>query len=74
MAEELLNMGATAVIGWGQNVRDTDATAAASQLYWELSLAGTLAKAIVSPIHFYPLKSLSERPFFGSIDQTTLNV
>ena len=48
MAEELLNMGATAVIGWGQNVRDTDATAAASQLYWELSQGGTVTQALSS--------------------------
>lgn len=48
MAEELLNMGATAVLGWGQTVRDTDATAAASKLYWELSQGGTLAKALSS--------------------------
>lgn len=48
MAEELLNMGATAVLGWGQNVRDTDATAAASQLYWELSQGGTVTQALSS--------------------------
>jgi hypothetical protein len=48
MAEELLNMGATAVLGWGERVGDTDATAAAYQLYWELSQGGTLAKAIAS--------------------------
>ncbi|WP_414546187.1 CHAT domain-containing protein [Nostoc sp. CCY0012] len=48
MAEELLNMGATAVLGWGQNVRDTDATAAASQFYWELSQGGTVTQALSS--------------------------
>ncbi|MBD2512003.1 GUN4 domain-containing protein [Nostoc muscorum FACHB-395] len=48
MAEELLNMGSTAVIGWGERVRDTDATVAAGQLYWELSQGGTLAQAIAS--------------------------
>ena len=48
MAEELLNLGATAVLGWGQNVRDTDATAAASRLYWELSQGETVAKSIAS--------------------------
>ncbi|QIR38512.1 CHAT domain-containing protein [Tolypothrix sp. PCC 7910] len=53
MAEELLKMGATkmgatAVLGWGQNVRDTDATAAASQLYWELSQGGTVTQALSS--------------------------
>ncbi|MHC0068571.1 GUN4 domain-containing protein [Nostoc sp. UIC 10890] len=48
MAEELLSMGATAVLGWGERVRDTDATVAAGQLYWELSQSGTLAEAIAS--------------------------
>ena len=48
MAEELLNMGATAVLGWGERVRDTDATAAASKLYWELSQGGTVTKALCS--------------------------
>ncbi|MEA5606016.1 CHAT domain-containing protein [Nostoc sp. UHCC 0252] len=48
MAEELLKMSATAVLGWGQNVRDTDATAAASQLYWELSQGGTVTQALSS--------------------------
>ncbi|MBE5229016.1 MAG: GUN4 domain-containing protein [Microcystis aeruginosa PMC 728.11] len=48
MAEELLNLGATAVLGWGQNVRDTDATAAASSLYWRLSQGETVANAIAS--------------------------
>jgi hypothetical protein len=48
MAEELLKMGTTAVLGWGQNVRDTDATAAASQLYWELSQGGTMTQALSS--------------------------
>lgn len=48
MAEELVSMGATAVLGWGERVRDTDATFAPSQLYWELSQGGTLAQAIAS--------------------------
>ena len=48
MAEELLNLGATAVLGWGETVRDTDATAAASLLYWELSQAGTVLEALAS--------------------------
>ncbi|MEA5628207.1 CHAT domain-containing protein [Nostoc sp. UHCC 0251] len=48
MAEELLSMGATAVISWGERVRDTNATIAAGQLYWELSQSGTLAEAIAS--------------------------
>ncbi|MBD2451730.1 GUN4 domain-containing protein [Nostoc sp. FACHB-152] len=48
MAEELLNMGATAVLAWGERVRDTHATTAAGRLYWELSQGGTLAKALSS--------------------------
>ncbi|ACC85122.1 GUN4 domain-containing protein [Nostoc punctiforme] len=48
MAEKLLSMGATAVIGWGERVKDTDATAAAGQLYWELSQGGTLTQAMAS--------------------------
>ncbi|MEA5628209.1 CHAT domain-containing protein, partial [Nostoc sp. UHCC 0251] len=48
MAEELLNMGATAVLGWVGGVRDTDAIFAAGQLYWELSQGGTLTQAIAS--------------------------
>jgi CHAT domain-containing protein len=48
MAEELLNLGATAVLGWGETVRDTDATAAASRLYWELSQGGTVLEALAS--------------------------
>ena len=46
MAEELLNMGATAILGWGEKVLDTDATTAASQLYGELSQAQTIAQAL----------------------------
>ena len=48
MAEELLNMGATAILGWGEKVLDTDATAAASQLYGELSQGKTIAQALSS--------------------------
>jgi CHAT domain-containing protein len=48
MAEELLNLGATAVLGWGETVRDTDATAAASGLYSELSQGGTILEALAS--------------------------
>jgi hypothetical protein len=48
MAEELLNLGATAVLGWGETVRDTDATAAASRLYGELSQGGTVLEALAS--------------------------
>ena len=48
MAEELLSLGATAVLGWGETVRDTDATAAARGLYWELSQGGTVLEALAS--------------------------
>ena len=48
MAEELLNLGATAVLGWGERVRDTDATAAASKLYWHLSQGETVIEALSS--------------------------
>lgn len=46
MAEALLKQGATAVIGWGQRVLDTDATATAAALYQELSAGKTLTEAI----------------------------
>ncbi|QIR38505.1 CHAT domain-containing protein [Tolypothrix sp. PCC 7910] len=46
MAEALLKHGATAVIGWGQRVLDTDATATAAALYQELSAGKTLTEAI----------------------------
>ncbi|QFS51633.1 CHAT domain-containing protein [Nostoc sphaeroides] len=46
MAEALLNRGATAVIGWGQRVRDTDATATAAALYQELSAGMTVLQAL----------------------------
>ncbi len=48
MAEELLNMQATAVLGWGEKVLDTDGTAAASQLYRELSQGRTITQALAS--------------------------
>ena len=48
MAEELLNLGATAVLGWGETVRDRDATAVASRLYGELSQGGTILDALAS--------------------------
>ena len=48
MAEELLNLGATAVLGWGEKVKDTDATAASSQLYGKLSQGKTIAQALSS--------------------------
>ncbi|MDZ7957068.1 MAG: GUN4 domain-containing protein [Aulosira sp. DedQUE10] len=46
MAEALLKQGATAVIGWGQRVLDTDAIATAAALYQELSAGKTLTEAI----------------------------
>ncbi|MHC0068759.1 GUN4 domain-containing protein, partial [Nostoc sp. UIC 10890] len=46
MAEALLHQGATAVIGWGQRVRDIDATATATTLYQELSAGMTVVQAL----------------------------
>ncbi len=46
MAEQLLQAGATAVLGWGQNVLDTNATAAAAALYEALSRSNPLAEAV----------------------------
>ena len=46
MAEQLLQFGATAVLGWGQKVLDTDATAAAAALYGALSQGEDLAEAV----------------------------
>lgn len=46
MAEQLLQAGAMAVLGWGQNVLDTDATAAAAALYEALSRSNPLAEAV----------------------------
>lgn len=46
MAEALLNQGATAVLGWGQKVKDTDAITAATSLYQELSAGKTVAEAV----------------------------
>jgi hypothetical protein len=46
MAEALLNQGATAILGWGHNVRDTDATRASATLYQELSAGRTLVEAV----------------------------
>ncbi len=48
MAEELLTMGATAVLGWGDRVKDTDATATASALYKHLAMGLTVTQAIAS--------------------------
>ncbi len=46
MAEALLKEGATAVLGWGQRVLDTDATATAAALYQELSAGKTVTEAV----------------------------
>ncbi len=46
MAESLLNAGATSVLGWGQKVLDTDATAAAATLYQALSAGKLLTEAL----------------------------
>ncbi len=46
MAEELLKLGATAVLGWGHNVRDLDATRASATLYQELSAGKTLVESV----------------------------
>ena len=48
MAEELLNMGAMVVLGWGGKVLDTDATNASGQLYGKLSQGKTIAQALSS--------------------------
>ncbi len=46
MAEELLESGAKAVLGWGQTVLDTDASAAAAALYRELSAGKQITEAV----------------------------
>ena len=46
LAQELLNEGATAVLGWGQKVLDKDATAAAAALYQELAAGKQVAEAV----------------------------
>lgn len=46
MAEELLNEGAGAVLGWGRSVLDSDATDAAAALYGALSSGYKLAEAV----------------------------
>ncbi|MDZ7970586.1 MAG: CHAT domain-containing protein [Nostoc sp. DedSLP03] len=46
MAEELLKSGAKAVLGWGQKVLDSDATAAAAALYQELSAGKQIIEAV----------------------------
>jgi CHAT domain-containing protein len=46
MAEELLNLGATAVLGWGQPVLDRDASAAAATLYQKLAIGDALVESL----------------------------
>jgi len=46
MAEELLGMGAKAVLGWGEKVLDTDASTASSKIYGELSAGKTITQAL----------------------------
>ena len=46
MAEELLNRGAKAVLGWGEKVLDTNASTASSKIYEELSAGKTITQAL----------------------------
>ncbi|MEC4895805.1 MAG: CHAT domain-containing protein, partial [Oscillatoria sp. PMC 1051.18] len=46
MAESLLNCGAKAVLGWGEKVLDSDATAAAEALYQALAAGKKLTEAV----------------------------
>ncbi|NEP80954.1 MAG: CHAT domain-containing protein, partial [Okeania sp. SIO3B3] len=46
MAESLLSQGATAVLGWGDRVLDTDATTAAAKLYQGLSSGKRVTEAL----------------------------
>ena len=46
MAESLLQAGAKVVLGWGQSVLDTEATAAAAALYQSLAAGKTLTEAV----------------------------
>jgi tetratricopeptide (TPR) repeat protein len=48
MAEELLKAGAKAVLGWGQKVLESDATAAAATLYQELAAGKQITEAVAS--------------------------
>ncbi|MCX5982674.1 MAG: CHAT domain-containing protein [Nostocales cyanobacterium LacPavin_0920_SED1_MAG_38_18] len=48
MAEELLQAGAKAVLGWGQKVLESDATAAAATLYKELAAGKQITEAVAS--------------------------
>lgn len=46
MAEDLLSQGATAVLGWGERVLDTDATLAAAKFYRGLSSGKRVTEAL----------------------------
>ncbi|WP_242032266.1 tetratricopeptide repeat protein [Aphanizomenon flos-aquae] len=46
MAEELLQAGAKAVLGWGQKVLESDATEAAATLYKELAAGKQITEAV----------------------------
>ncbi|MEC4985400.1 MAG: tetratricopeptide repeat protein [Oscillatoria sp. PMC 1068.18] len=46
MAESLLNCGAKAVLGWGEKVLDSEATAAAEALYQALAAGKKLTEAV----------------------------
>lgn len=46
MAEELLQAGAKAVLGWGQKVLESDAIAAAATLYKELAAGKQITEAV----------------------------
>ncbi len=46
LAEGLLKLGAKAVLGWGQTVLDTEATAAAAALYGELAAGYEVTEAL----------------------------
>ncbi|MDB9476748.1 tetratricopeptide repeat protein [Dolichospermum circinale] len=46
MAEELLQAGAKAVLGWGQKVLESDATEAAAKLYEELAAGKQITEAV----------------------------
>ncbi|MBD3557967.1 CHAT domain-containing protein [Planktothrix sp. FACHB-1355] len=46
MAEELLNLGGKAVLGWGQKVLDSEAKEAAATLYQELAAGKQVTEAV----------------------------
>ncbi|MBW4537540.1 MAG: CHAT domain-containing protein [Myxacorys chilensis ATA2-1-KO14] len=48
LSESLVQAGATAVLGWGKSVLDTDATVAAEALYGELAAGVNLVGAIAA--------------------------